>query len=110
MNLTPDEVGRRIAAARAYSGQSLDELAETLGVSAPTLRRWSQGQVASLGLEAQREEKVRLVIRATDCPPEFFGLVEDGDEDYAPFERSPGFRSRLRRIEDRLARLEGDGE
>lgn len=71
------EVGRRIAAARAYSGLSLDEMAEALGVSAPTIRRWSNGEENSLGKTAEeRQLKADRVREVTNCPDSFF---EAGD-------------------------------
>ncbi len=69
----PKELGRRIAAARAYAGLSMDDLADRLGISTPTLRRWTNGEARSLGSTTQeRRLKVDLVREVTGCPTSFF--------------------------------------
>lgn len=103
--LSYDEIGKRISAARAYSGFSVDELAQRLEISGPTLRRWCNGDEVSLERGHYVSTKVRMVIYQTGCPPEFFGLRPDVD-DYVALEQSPGFRYRLKKVEQRLNKLE----
>jgi transcriptional regulator with XRE-family HTH domain len=103
--LSYDEIGNRISAARAYSGLSVDELAQRLEISAPTLRRWCNGDEVSLERGHYVATKVRMVIYQTACPPEFFGLRSDVD-DFVTLEKSPAFRYRLNKVERRLNKLE----
>lgn len=69
----PKELGRRISAARAYAGLGMDDLADRLGISTPTLRRWVNGEERSLGTTTQeRRLKAELVREVTGCPTSFF--------------------------------------
>lgn len=60
------ETQRRIRAARAYSGMTLDELAERVGIGRMTLYRMENGQ-----RDVKRME-LREIAEACDLPAEFF--------------------------------------
>ena len=51
----------------------MDDLADRLGISTPTLRRWVNGEKRSLGTTTQeRRLKADLVREVTGCPTSFF--------------------------------------
>lgn len=65
-----DDLGRRIAAARAYRSMSVQVLADELGIKAPTVER------VELGTETMTDDEawalLENVARVTDLPTQFF--------------------------------------
>lgn len=74
----PADLGRRIAAARAYVNEGQETFAKRLGKSGKTLAKMEQGDIAALGRPTViREQLVRRLIDS-GCPPEIFGLQDEG--------------------------------
>jgi transcriptional regulator with XRE-family HTH domain len=87
-----DDLGKRIAAARAYAGLSPETLADSISLTAAAIHR------IEAGLEKLPEEErwsvIRAVSAATDCPIAFFTT------DFASLDAGVP-------PEQKLARLEG---
>jgi transcriptional regulator with XRE-family HTH domain len=87
----PEEIGRRIRAARGYTGLGRPEFARKLGVSESTLRRMEDGDEAALGrTRAKRNQAVDLVLQVSGAPASLFVEVKAG---------SPSTEERLREVE-----------
>lgn len=84
------ETQRRIRAARAYSGMTLNELADAVGMGRMTLYRMENGQ-----RDVKRME-LREIAEACDVPYEFFAA------DWATLGDDAG---QLDRIEQKLDRI-----
>lgn len=70
----PTELGKRLAAARAYSGETLAGYAKLIGKSDKTVAKMERGDPGSLGRSpAARKQTAELAVEA-GAPPEFFGL------------------------------------
>lgn len=72
----PDELGRRLAAARAYHRETLAQYANRIGKSGRTIQNMEAGLVGSIGKTPEaRKHTAELAVRH-GAPPEFFGLDE----------------------------------
>lgn len=78
----PEELGRRISAVRGYLQMQRPEFAELLEISVPTLRRWEEGDEASLGRSVNvRREKANRVLNVAEVPEQIMGIVSFRLED-----------------------------
>lgn len=75
----PEEFGKRVSAAKAYAGFKKPAFAKAVGVSVPTVTRWEEGAIGSIGATVPaRQALAQRIIAATGCPPEWFDLVGAG--------------------------------
>ena len=73
----PSELGRRISAARAYSGGTIESFAAELGITHPTLRSYERGDLGNYaGSRELRYALAEKVQQASGAPPEWFDLRE----------------------------------
>lgn len=76
----PKEFGQRVGSARGYMPSPKDKktkFAKLMGVSVPTLTRWEEGEVGSIGATtAERRQLAERLVKVSGCPPETFGLSE----------------------------------
>ena len=80
----PEELGRRVSAARGYLQMQRPEFAQGLGISVPTLRRWEEGDESALGRnrDARRERANRVLgMEGLAIPEEIMGIVSYKLED-----------------------------
>jgi transcriptional regulator with XRE-family HTH domain len=73
------EFGRAVGAARGSMTQPADKktkFAALMGTSVPTLTRWEEGHVGSIGTLHERRQLAERIVEASGCPPEWFGLSE----------------------------------
>jgi transcriptional regulator with XRE-family HTH domain len=69
---SPDyELGRRVAAARAYRDVDQQTVAEKLGVGRDTLGRYERGKIDK---RYKREGLIEIAAQVTQLPHEFFAI------------------------------------
>lgn len=68
--LSPDELGRRLAAARGYARMTLQELADQMDTYRGTLSGYEKGTIPRL----KRAGLIEGYQRASKLPPEFFAI------------------------------------
>jgi transcriptional regulator with XRE-family HTH domain len=92
----PAEFGKRVAAARGYARMKKPMFAQAMGKSVPTVTRWEEGAIGSIGTTVRdREALAQSIIRATGCPPDWFDLGQ----------LEPSTTARLAVLEEELAQL-----
>lgn len=96
--LSDEEVQRRIRAARALRGATVDQLAER--INEPGLKSGTLGSIERGERKAHRRE-LRSIAEALDLPFEFFTIEDFGVLREAA--RPDEILARLERIEDALA-------
>jgi transcriptional regulator with XRE-family HTH domain len=75
----PQELGRRIGAARGYAGGTIEAFAGQIGVSEPTLRAYERGKLGDYGGSRELRRALAQKVRdASQAPPELLGLSEPG--------------------------------
>jgi transcriptional regulator with XRE-family HTH domain len=65
------DLGRRVAAARAYRRKTQTDLADMLGVRRQTVADYEEGKI---GAEVKREGIIAKTCELTDLPREFFAI------------------------------------
>jgi transcriptional regulator with XRE-family HTH domain len=71
----PELLVEAIKAARESAGLSQPQLAEELGTSVGTIKRWEKGELSTLGRSPNARRAVAVqVAEATGAPRELFGL------------------------------------
>ena len=66
--LTDEEIGRRLSAARGYHRETFVQFAERLGKNRETIKRYETGKFAELG----RPGVIERYVEKTDLPRTFF--------------------------------------
>jgi transcriptional regulator with XRE-family HTH domain len=89
------EIARRVRAARAYAGLSVNELAERIGLGLQTIKRIESGK------RAARRFEIWAIAEACNLPREFFEIDLD-----LLSRRSAALQETLARVDERLERLE----
>jgi transcriptional regulator with XRE-family HTH domain len=91
---TPDELGRRLAAARGYERETVGEFADRIGLHRTTLPKWEQGKVP----RRSRAGAIRDYAETTNLPEEFFTIN---------FNDLPEMVAAWRRVRDEASTAEG---
>ena len=100
------ELGKRIRAARGYSGITQEQLGTALGFAGPRMVRLENASRKTQLGAAEREGIIRTAARVTGLPPEFFTVdFNDLPEMAAAFEK---VRREGRTAEDLVAAQEQD--
>jgi transcriptional regulator with XRE-family HTH domain len=95
----PEELGKRLRAARGYAGWSRPEMAAEMGISESTVRRREEGDIGALGGKpAKRQTTVDAVLEVTGAPTVLFEVKAS-----APADSST--ERRLAEVERQLAAL-----
>src|SRR3954453_22620459 len=89
------EIARRVRAARAYAGLSVNELANRIGLGLQTIKRIESGK------RAARRFEIWAIAEACNLPREFFEIDLD-----LLSRRSSALQETLARVDERLERLE----
>jgi transcriptional regulator with XRE-family HTH domain len=77
----PEELGRRIAAAQAYAGETYESFASKLGLSVPTLRAYQRGKLGDYGGSRElRRALAEKVQAASEAPHDMLGLRPPEDD------------------------------
>lgn len=72
----PEELGRRIAAARGYAGLSQADYGDLISRSDRTVAKMESGDLGALGRTTASRKQIAQLAIAAGAPPEFFGLDE----------------------------------
>jgi transcriptional regulator with XRE-family HTH domain len=89
------ETARRVRAARAYAGLSVQELADGIGLGLQTIKRIEAGK------RSARRYEIWAIAEACSLPRDFFEI------DFGLLcERAETMDALLRRVDDRLAKIE----
>src|SRR5690349_6833259 len=98
-NVTPAgstmETARRVRAARAYAGLSVNELASRIGLGLQTIKR------IECGKRTARRFEIWAIAEACDLPRDFFELDLE-----LLSRRAAMLQDTLTRVEERLERIE----
>lgn len=103
---SPEEVGKRLTAARRSAGLSVEHLATTLGVSPDTIGAWERGEQSPRGHWLSKLAGILgvglswLVVGLGDDPTPY------DDQDESPAEMIAAVRRRLDAVASELTRLE----
>lgn len=90
--LSDDEVGRRLAAARGHERETNKEFAERMGEHRTRISKWELGQFGRRGRE--RQGVIDQYVRETELPEEFFVIdLADLPLMYAAWQRARRFRT-----------------
>jgi transcriptional regulator with XRE-family HTH domain len=101
----PDELGRRVAAARAYLREDQATFGKRIGRSDKTLGKIERGELASVGPRPQDRRQLAELVAAIDgVPAELFGLEEGGEVS----ERIEGLAQELAALRDLVLRPEDE--
>jgi transcriptional regulator with XRE-family HTH domain len=96
----PEELGKRLRAARGYAGWSRPEMAAEMGISESTVRRREEGDVGALGGKpAKRQTTVDAVLEVTGAPRILFEVKAPAPEKGSTTER------RLAEVERQLGEM-----
>jgi transcriptional regulator with XRE-family HTH domain len=100
--LTDEEMAefvRRMRAARTYAGMTVDAMAQALGVSGPTVKRWEAGRPGERNRSRVKvEDMARRIGEITGAPWPLLGRAQERPDVSARVEELAGQLADLRQL------------